>query len=567
LYLKRTTPLDPCNRIDNILQDLAQRGVKVYILIWYASTLGFDLRAKWVVSYMSGLHDNIKAAAHPPWTPVIWSHHQKFIVVDDQVAFVGGVDLCFNRYDDNEYQVVDRDQKKYPGRDYNNLGYSGCGETNGPFDEEILDREHIPRMPWHDIHMAVEGETAMDVSYNFIQRWNHAMRENGSPPSWMTLPESPSVIQQRLPILGMDETMTTGMCQVVRSVGYWSSGQTIKEESVYRAYESLIRSARRFIYIENQYFISSVSRFFPENRVVKALYERIKYAILNKQVFRVIVILPVCPAGDIFAAATRYVMKYVYKTINRDKGRSLLTRLENEFPGVDISNYISFHALRNYGFLPPLPKASTPLNSHMESCRNFPTPTPSTPLNPVTEQVYVHAKLMIVDDLHCIIGSANINDRSLLGDRDSELCTVTTDSLENCINVQWNGEEVQVGKFAHSLRKRLYRDYLGIEEKEDVIDPICESSWFQWKLTSKKNTRLYSTVFPYLHDNLNTLDPLKELAAKSHYSGCICDPEVAATLANVRGYLIDFPLHFLKKEALSPQVGDAELLVPRITFV
>ena len=42
-------------------------------------------------------------------------------------------------------------------------------------------------------------------------------------------------------------------------------------------------------------------------------------------------------------------------------------------------------------------------------------------LKPVTEIVYVHSKLMIVDDRFVIIGSANINDRSLLGNRDSEL--------------------------------------------------------------------------------------------------------------------------------------------------
>ena len=34
---------------------------------------------------------------------------------------------------------------------------------------------------------------------------------------------------------------------------------------------------------------------------------------------------------------------------------------------------------------------------------------------PVTELIYVHSKLMIVDDRKCIIGSANINDRSLIG--------------------------------------------------------------------------------------------------------------------------------------------------------
>ena len=40
---------------------------------------------------------------------------------------------------------------------------------------------------------------------------------------------------------------------------------------------------------------------------------------------------------------------------------------------------------------------------------------------PVMNQIYVHAKLMIVDDRVCICGSANINERSMLGDRDSEV--------------------------------------------------------------------------------------------------------------------------------------------------
>jgi phospholipase D1/2 len=36
-------------------------------------------------------------------------------------------------------------------------------------------------------------------------------------------------------------------------------------------------------------------------------------------------------------------------------------------------------------------------------------------------QIYVHSKLMIIDDCVTLIGSANINDRSLLGSRDSEV--------------------------------------------------------------------------------------------------------------------------------------------------
>ena len=47
---------------------------------------------------------------------------------------------------------------------------------------------------------------------------------------------------------------------------------------------------------------------------------------------------------------------------------------------------------------------------------------------PVTEMVYIHSKLMIVDDRRMIIGSANINDRSQLGKRDSEIALLIEDS-------------------------------------------------------------------------------------------------------------------------------------------
>jgi phosphatidylserine/phosphatidylglycerophosphate/cardiolipin synthase-like enzyme len=40
----------------------------------------------------------------------------------------------------------------------------------------------------------------------------------------------------------------------------------------------------------------------------------------------------------------------------------------------------------------------------------------------VRGMIYVHSKLLIVDDEFIVLGSANINDRSMLGDRDSEIC-------------------------------------------------------------------------------------------------------------------------------------------------
>jgi len=45
---------------------------------------------------------------------------------------------------------------------------------------------------------------------------------------------------------------------------------------------------------------------------------------------------------------------------------------------------------------------------------------------PMSEMVYIHSKIMIVDDLYVIVGSANINDRSMLGSRDHEAAVVMT---------------------------------------------------------------------------------------------------------------------------------------------
>jgi phospholipase D1/2 len=46
---------------------------------------------------------------------------------------------------------------------------------------------------------------------------------------------------------------------------------------------------------------------------------------------------------------------------------------------------------------------------------------------PRTEIIYIHSKLMIIDDDAVIVGSANINDRSMKGKRDSEVCVISRD--------------------------------------------------------------------------------------------------------------------------------------------
>ena len=100
------------------------------------------------------------------------------------------------------------------------------------------------------------------------------------------------------------------------------------------------------------------------------------------------------------AGILRVQMHIQYEAIDRHK--TSIFQLLKDLP-IEMNDYIHFVGVRNHGLFG----------------ENKNTPK--------TEIIYVHSKLMIVDDRFMIIGSANINDRSLLGSRDSELAMVIED--------------------------------------------------------------------------------------------------------------------------------------------
>ena len=75
---------------------------------------------------------------------------------------------------------------------------------------------------------------------------------------------------------------------------------------------------------------------------------------------------------------------------------------------------------------------------------------------------------MIVDDRSVIIGSANINERSMRGVRDSEVAAVVRDT--EMISTHMNGEPYKAARFAHTLRMRLMREHLGVSI--DILDAV-----------------------------------------------------------------------------------------------
>ena len=110
----------------------------------------------------------------------------------------------------------------------------------------------------------------------------------------------------------------------------------------------------------------------------------------------------------------------------------------------------------------------------------------------VQEIIYVHSKLMIVDDKYVICGSANINDRSMLGKRDSEVAAVISD--EEYVESTLNEQTVRAGKYALSLRKKIFKLHIGIDLNNpgriDVTDCVCDEFFVNFKRVSRKNTQV-----------------------------------------------------------------------------
>jgi len=189
---------------------------------------------------------------------------------------------------------------------------------------------------------------------------------------------------------------------------------------------------------------------------------------------------------------------------------------------------------------------------------------------PVYDQVYVHAKTLIVDDKFVIIGSANINDRSMLGSRDSELCCVV--EHQDFKNISGpDGKTYEVSKFAYHLRLRLMTSYLGLkkDERKKLRHISSDSAYHLWKSISRKNTELYIKIFKVMPDNiynrtdLNHLDPREKTFFDNLSSNHVED------LKEIRGFLVDFPLDFLRDEHqfMSPTILTKEYYVPSDLFL
>jgi len=313
---------------------------------------------------------------------------------------------------------------------------------------------------------------------------------------------------------------------------------TRTESSIHSAYCDLVQNAGHFVYIENQFFVSGMDGDEAVgNRVAEAIYRRIVGAHTKKETFLVMIVLPLLPAFDGTIAPNKGtsltgVMSWQYRTL-----RTLRSRLEEM--SIDPDEYLNVYGLRTFGYL-----------DDGKNC--------------VTEQIYVHSKVMLVDDQVSIIGSANVNDRSLLGMRDSEIDvllkdTIATDSVLG--GVPW-----QSGALTSQLRRALFAQHLGWSQEDldgKYADPLAEETLREVRRVAKQNAEIYEAVFGSLPSNsIRSWADLSERRAQGLPRGSLGTTDMTRTpstealklLKEVQGHLVEFPLHFLEEEDLAPSL-------------
>lgn len=664
LFMRRPPYYNQEFRLDQILKRRAEAGVQIYIVVYREVEAAITCNSAHTKHALQALcpegspgYGNIRIMRHPDHNvfenaadmTFYWAHHEKFLVIDYEMAFIGGLDLCFGRWDNHQHQLSDLhpegiQHEVWPGQDFNNNRVMDFKNVDDWKQNEVSKAEY-GRMPWHDVAMGLIGPCVYDIAEHFVLRWNFVKRDKYKRDErfdWLELRgrqgEDEDLVGVQRPkhpvgdyVLHPPTPMETKNldnrgsihAQIVRSSADWSSG-ILTDHSIQNAYSEIIRSAEHYVYIENQFFITATGdQQAPiHNTVGRAIVDAVVRAGKENRKFRVIIMIPAIPgfAGDLrddAAIGTRAIMDYQYKSICRGE-HSIFEQVRKE--GVDPTQHIFIFNLRSYDRINVTPSVkkqeeqsgvkyqdvqraeaeeimgsgihgSTDVHgetdTHMgqkslksraeekaqlkaeeqkpveqehsedikrrfaDSMQEGQGESKSSASvahcamsgtgkllgevwegteedevnNWIQEELYIHAKLLIVDDRIVVCGSSNLNDRSQLGYHDSELSIVMEDT--NRIPSVMDGKEFEAGYHAATLRRYLWREHLGLlppqgndasddlnarppgddtmndiwdqgeaaESYKFVEDPLSDKLWEMWTERATVNTKIFQQLF------------------------------------------------------------------------
>lgn len=315
---------------------------------------------------------------------------------------------------------------RHPGRPYLDVAFVGgidlChGRFDGPAHDgdpqpQSLAKVYGPRPPWHDVQLAVRGPAVADVETVFRERWEDPAPLSRNPVyQFMDAVRREDEKARALPAQLPDPPVCgTQTVQLLRTYPARRRGYPFAptgERSVAHGYDKVVARAQSLIYLEDQYlWDAEITRCFA-------------VALRQNTALRLIAVIPHHPDQDGRISMPPNLV-----------GRQQAVDRLREAGG----DRVAIYGIENQGGRP----------------------------------VYVHAKVCIVDDVWCSVGSDNINRRSWT--HDSELsCAVIDETLDGRAPLSCDRFGDGARQFARNLRLQLAREHLGREpgEDSDLLDP------------------------------------------------------------------------------------------------
>jgi phosphatidylserine/phosphatidylglycerophosphate/cardiolipin synthase-like enzyme len=324
----------------NVLHRLARErpGLVTRILAWdYSMFFAFEREILQKLYFDATTLPRAKVVFRWDATvPFGGSHHQKVAIVDGQIAFFGSQDICQARWDDSTHRV-DNAHRTVRG---------------------------LAHQPYHEVQVAVTGETARSLVDLFVTRWNGATGERLDPES-LIADEDPAA---RLDVPGAGpcdpgELAPTVPMPVAKLGLARTVPAVIGRAAVQEVAALLVRAigrAERLVYIESQYLTSCAVRDALISRMVDG----------SRPKLEIVIVIPRKP-------------ERLKEELTIGAPQALLLR------AVEAASKKHGHALGVYNVLAGVGSDGEPIF------------------------VYVHSKLTIVDDEILIVGSANLTNRSL----------------------------------------------------------------------------------------------------------------------------------------------------------
>ena len=414
---------------------------------------------------------------------LLFTHHQKSIIMDvpciddtskrEPMAFVGGIDLAVGRWDNRKHPLFRSLQNEHSEDFYNHCFPTGpevgprqpwhdihcCIRGPGVMDvienfterwckqatDLILKLVDMHKLSLTEPHLnscedqwntqllrSIDARTAHFSPYNLDQFDDESELDEGVEYSMKEAinvdKKKPSMkkafnkLKMQLQKQNIEQSKGMSRAFVSSDIGtfrflrnlYRKKGRDV-DSSVHTGLIHHIRRAKHHIYLESQYFMGS-SHFWSEQNKLKCgnlipaeIVVKICEKIAQRQRFAVYILLPMWPEGNPESKPMQELL--VWQRLTQE---AMYKRIANtlKFHNIDArpTDYLNFYCLG---------KRETSQGSQAVQA---PMSKKGTLLHQTRRhQIYVHSKMMIVDDEIVITGSANVNQRSLDGTRDSEL--------------------------------------------------------------------------------------------------------------------------------------------------